>query len=92
MPELPTLAESGLPGFDATLNYGLLAPAGTPRVIVDRLSKELRAALATDEVQKRIINEGAEPASTTPAEYAAVIDRDESKWSAVIHAAGIQPE
>jgi tripartite-type tricarboxylate transporter receptor subunit TctC len=92
MPELPTLAESGLPGFDATLNYGLLAPAGTPRAIVDRLSKELRAALATDEVQKRIINEGAEPASTTPEEYAAVIDRDESKWSAVIHAAGIQPE
>jgi len=92
MPELPTLAESGLPGFDATLNYGLLAPAGTPRAIVDRLSKELRAALATDGVQKRIINEGAEPASTTPEEYAAVIDRDESKWSAVIHAAGIQPE
>jgi tripartite-type tricarboxylate transporter receptor subunit TctC len=92
MPELPTLAESGLPGFDATLNYGLLAPTGTPRAIVDRLSKELRAALATDEVQKRIINEGAEPASTTPEEYAAVIDRDESKWSAVIHAAGIQPE
>ena len=92
MPQLPTLAESGLPGFDATLNYGLLAPAGTPRAIVDRLSRELRAALATDEVQKRIINEGAEPASTTPEEYAAVIDRDESKWSAVIHAAGIPAE
>jgi tripartite-type tricarboxylate transporter receptor subunit TctC len=92
MPELPTLAESGLPGFDATLNYGLLAPAGTPRAIVDRLNRELRAALATEEVQKRIINEGAEPASTTPEEYAAVIDRDESKWSAVIHAAGIPAE
>jgi tripartite-type tricarboxylate transporter receptor subunit TctC len=92
MPDLPTLAESGLPGFDATLNYGLLAPAGTPRAIVNRLSKELRAALATQEVQKRIINEGAEPASTTPEEYAAVIDRDESKWSAVIRAAGIPAE
>jgi tripartite-type tricarboxylate transporter receptor subunit TctC len=92
MPELPTLAESGLPGFDATLNYGLLAPAGTPRAIVDRLSKELRAALATEEVRKRIINEGAEPASTTPEEYAGVIDRDESKWSAVIRAAGIPAE
>jgi tripartite-type tricarboxylate transporter receptor subunit TctC len=92
MPELPTLAESGLPGFDATLNYGLLAPAGTPRPIVERLNKELRAALATDEVQKRIINEGAEPASTTPEEYAAVIDRDENKWSAVIRAAGIPAE
>jgi tripartite-type tricarboxylate transporter receptor subunit TctC len=92
MPDLPTLAESGLPGFDATLNYGLLAPAGTPRAIVDRLSRELRAALANEEVQKRIINEGAEPASTTPEEYAAVIDRDESKWSAVIRAAGIPAE
>jgi tripartite-type tricarboxylate transporter receptor subunit TctC len=89
MPELPTLAESGLPGFDATLNYGLLAPAGTPRPIVDRLNRELNAALAMDEVRKRIIFEGAEPEPTTPEEHAAVIDREETKWSAVIHAAGI---
>jgi tripartite-type tricarboxylate transporter receptor subunit TctC len=89
MPQLPTLAESGLPGFDATLNYGLLAPAGTPRPIIERLNKELRAALATEEVRKRIINEGGEPESTTPEEHAAVIDREEAKWSAVIHGAGI---
>jgi tripartite-type tricarboxylate transporter receptor subunit TctC len=92
MPDLPTLAESGLPGFDATLSYGLLAPAGTPRPIIDRLNKELRAALATEEVRKRIIFEGGEPESTTPEEYAAIIDREETKWSAVIHAAGIKPE
>jgi tripartite-type tricarboxylate transporter receptor subunit TctC len=92
MPQLPTLAESGLPGFDATLNYGLLAPAGTPRPIVDRLNRELRAALASEDVQKRIILEGGEPAPTTPAEHAAVIDHEETKWSAVIHAAGIKPE
>jgi tripartite-type tricarboxylate transporter receptor subunit TctC len=90
MPDLPTLAESGLPGFDATLTYGLLAPAGTPRAIVDRLNKELRAALASDEVRARIIAEGGEPDSTTPEQHAAVIDREESKWSAVIRAAGIQ--
>ena len=89
MPQLPTLAESGLPGFDATLNYGLLAPAGTPRPIVERLNKELRAALASEEVRKRIINEGGEPESTTPEEHGAVIDREEAKWSAVIHGAGI---
>jgi tripartite-type tricarboxylate transporter receptor subunit TctC len=90
MPDLPTLAESGLPGFDATLTYGLLAPAGTPRAIVDRLNKELRAALASDEVRARIIAEGGEPEPTTPEQHAAVIDRGESKWSAVIRAAGIE--
>jgi tripartite-type tricarboxylate transporter receptor subunit TctC len=89
MPELPTLAESGLPGFDATLSYGLLAPAGTPRPIIDRLNKELRAALATEEVRKRIIFEGGEPEPTTPEEHAAVIDHEETKWSAVIRAADI---
>jgi len=89
-PDLATLAESGLPGFDATLTYGLLAPAGTPRAIVDRLNKELRAALASDEVRARIIAEGGEPEPTTPEQHAAVIDREESKWSAVIRAAGIQ--
>jgi tripartite-type tricarboxylate transporter receptor subunit TctC len=92
MPELPTLAESGLPGFDATLSYGLLAPAGTPRRIVERLNKELRAALASEEVRKRIINEGGEPEPTTPEEHAAVIDHEETKWSAVIRAAGIVPQ
>jgi tripartite-type tricarboxylate transporter receptor subunit TctC len=92
MPDLPTLAESGLPGFDATLTYGLLAPAGTPRPIIERLNKELRAALATEEVRKRIINEGGEPDPTTPEQHAAVIDREETKWSAVVRAAGIQPE
>jgi tripartite-type tricarboxylate transporter receptor subunit TctC len=92
LPDLPTLAESGLPGFDATLNYGLLAPAGTPRPIVERLNKELRAALASDEVRKRIINEGAEPEPTTPEQHAAVIDHEDSKWGAVIRAAGIEPK
>lgn len=92
MPQLPTLAESGLPGFDATLSYGLLAPAGTPKPIIDRLNKELRAALAMDDVKKRIIFEGGEPEPTTPEEHAAVIDREETKWSAVIRAAGIEPQ
>jgi tripartite-type tricarboxylate transporter receptor subunit TctC len=70
----------------------LLAPAGTPRPIIERLNKELRAALASDDVRKRIINEGAEPEPTTPEQHAAVIDREVTKWSAVIRAAGIQPQ
>ena len=77
------------PRFPA-LTYGLLAPAGTPRAIVDRLNKELRAVLASDEVRAPIIAEGGEPEPTTPEQHAAVIDREESKWLAVIRAAGIE--
>jgi tripartite-type tricarboxylate transporter receptor subunit TctC len=89
LPDLPTVAESGLPGFDAVLTYGLLAPSGTPRAIIERLNKELRGALATDEVRKRLLDEGAEPMPTTPEQHADVIEREESKWSAIIRAAGI---
>jgi len=83
---------SGLPGFDAVLSYGLLAPAGTPRLIIERLNKELRAALVSEEVRHRLLQEGAEPMPTTPEEHAAVIDREESKWSAIIRSAGIKAE
>ena len=89
-PDLPTVAESGLPGFDAVLTYGLVAPAGTPRPIVERLNRELRAALATDEVKRRLMQEGAEPMPTTPEEHAAVIDREETKWAAVIKSIGFE--
>jgi tripartite-type tricarboxylate transporter receptor subunit TctC len=92
LPDVPTMSESGLPGYDAVLSYGLLAPVGTPRAIVERLNKELRAALELDEVRKRLIQEGAEPMSTTPEEYAAIIDREETKWSAVIKSIGLKPE
>ncbi len=89
-PDLPTVAESGLPGYDAVLTYGLVAPAATPRPIVERLNKELRAALATDEVKRRLMQEGAEPISTSIAEHAAVIDQEETKWSKIIEAAGLK--
>ncbi len=92
LPDLPTIAESGLPGFDAVLSYGLLAPAGTPRPIVERLNRELRAALATEEVRKRLHQEGAEPMPITPEEHAAVIDREETKWSALIKSIGLTAE
>ncbi|MEW6450165.1 MAG: tripartite tricarboxylate transporter substrate binding protein [Pseudomonadota bacterium] len=91
-PDLPTIAESGLPGFDAVLNYGLAAPAGTPHSIVEKLNAALRGALATDEVKRRLIQEGAEPMPTTPEEHAAIIDREETKWSALIKSAGLKAE
>jgi tripartite-type tricarboxylate transporter receptor subunit TctC len=84
LPDVPTVAESGLPGFEADLYYGLLAPAGTPRPIVERLNKELRAALTNEEVRQRIANDAAEPLSSTPEEHAALLDRDETKWSTLI--------
>jgi tripartite-type tricarboxylate transporter receptor subunit TctC len=83
-PDLPTVAESGLPGYDAVLTYGLVAPAATPRPIIERLNRELRAVLLTDEVRRRLTQEGAEPMPTTPEEHAAVIDHEETKWSAII--------
>ncbi|MGB6653505.1 MAG: tripartite tricarboxylate transporter substrate-binding protein [Xanthobacteraceae bacterium] len=92
MPNLPTLAESGLPGFDATLSYGLLAPAGTPQPIVQKLNSALNEALADDTARKRIINEGAEPEPGSPADQAVVIDHEETKWNAVIRSAGLQPK
>jgi len=87
-PDVPTVAEQGLPGFEAVLHYGIVAPAGTPRQIVDKLNKALRTALDSPEVHKRIATEGAEPLPTTPDQYAADIDREETKWSALVKKAG----
>lgn len=91
-PDLPTVAESGLPGFDAVLTYGLVAPAGTPKPIVEKLNAALRGALATDEVKRRLVQEGAEPMPTTPEEHAVIIDREETKWSALIKSTGLRAE
>ena len=84
LPDVPTFAESGLPGFESVLHYGLLAPAGTPQPIVDRLNAELRKLVDTDEVKKRIHLEGGDPLTSTADEYAADIDKEEAKWGALI--------
>jgi tripartite-type tricarboxylate transporter receptor subunit TctC len=91
-PDLPTMAESGLPGYDASLTYGIAVPAGTPQPIIDKLNRVLRAALATDDVKKRLALEGAEAMPTTPQEHAAVIDGEIKKWSGLIKSAGIAPK
>jgi len=92
LPEVPTIAETGLPGYEAVLHYGLLAPAGTPRAIIDRLNRELRAALASEEVKKRLVTEGADPLPSSPEEYAADIDEEEKKWSRVVKQIGLKPQ
>jgi len=91
LPELPTIDEAGLPGFEAEQRYGLLAPAGTPAPVIARLNASLREALASPEVVARIASDGAEPAPTSPQEYAQDIDRDEMKWAPVVLEAG-QPQ
>ena len=65
LPDIPTIAESGVPGFEAVLRYALVAPAGVPRPVIDKLNRALNAALATDEVRKRLALEGAEPVTGT---------------------------
>ena len=92
LPELPTVAEAALPGYEAVLHYGIVAPAGTPRPIIDKLNAALTAALAQADVRERIVADGAELLSTTPEEYAADIDREETKWSKVVKVSGAKVE
>jgi tripartite-type tricarboxylate transporter receptor subunit TctC len=91
-PNLPTVAEGALPGYEAVLHYGIVAPAGTPRAIIDKLNAAMRAALAEPDVRERIIADGAEPLAGTPEDYAADIDREETKWSAVVKRSGAKVE
>ena len=92
LPDVPTSAESGLPGFESSLHYGMLGPAGVPRPIVDKINAALRAMVATDEVKKRIQNEGGDPLASTPEKYATDIDREERKWGALIKKLNLKVE
>ena len=92
LPDVPTAAESGLPGFEAIQYYGLAAPAGTPRPIVDRINKELRAILTSDEMKKRLIADGSDPAPSTPEEYGDNIKREEGKWATLVAKLGLKLE
>jgi tripartite-type tricarboxylate transporter receptor subunit TctC len=91
-PDVPTVNESGLPGFEAVLHYGLLAPAGTPKEIIARLNMELRALVAAPDVRERIAAEGGDPLPSSPEQYAADIDREEAKWSVLIKKLNLRVE
>jgi tripartite-type tricarboxylate transporter receptor subunit TctC len=90
MPDVPTIAESGLPGFEAVLHYGLMAPAGTPADIVMRLNAELRKAVGLDDVRARVAADGGDVLTSTPEQYAADIDREERKWGALVRRLNLQ--
>ena len=91
-PEIPTVAEAGLPGFESVQWYGLLAPANTPRDIVNRLHGEMVKVLQQPEIRQRFASDGADPVGNTPEEFAAYLRSETAKWAKVVKDAGIQPE
>jgi len=89
-PELPTVAESGVPGFDVVAWFGFFAPAGTPKALVDRLSAETRTALSAGDLRKRLIDLGAEPLGSTPEEFTAYVQAEFQRWGRLAREAGIR--
>jgi len=92
LPDVPTIAESGLPGYDATSWYGFLAPAGTPRAAISRLGDETMKALTAADLKERLLGQGVEPAKGGVEEFTGFLAAEILKWAQVIKAAGIPPQ
>jgi tripartite-type tricarboxylate transporter receptor subunit TctC len=88
LPELPTIAESGLPNYDVSAWYGLLAPAGTPQPIVRAVHQQVKQALQSKEVQQQLAEQGSDAVGSTPEEFKAFIGSEIAKWSAAVKTAG----
>ena len=91
-PDIPTIAEQGVPGYEAVQWYGLMAPAGTPREIVSKLHKAVVAALQDATVKERFVSSGADPVGNTPEEFAQLVRSEVAKWAQVVKTAGLKPE
>jgi tripartite-type tricarboxylate transporter receptor subunit TctC len=91
-PELPTMIEAGIPGYSASNWYGMAAPAKTPRAVIMRLNKEIRAAMATPDLAERFIALGLEPATSSPEEFSAFVKSEIAKWAKVVKASGLRPD
>jgi tripartite-type tricarboxylate transporter receptor subunit TctC len=91
-PDIPTISEAGVPGYESVGWFGLVAPAGVPRNVIDKLNAEVLRILQLPEVRERLLDLGAEPARTTPEEFADFIRRDNAKWAKVIKERGIVVE
>jgi len=89
-PELPTLAESGLPGYDVTVWFGMLAPTGTAQSIVDLLYRKSSEIMRTESVTNRLLGEGVEPIASSPSQFRAQIERENQKWAEVIRSANVK--
>jgi tripartite-type tricarboxylate transporter receptor subunit TctC len=89
VPDLPTIAEAGLPGFETVAWFGLFAPAGTPREIVDRIRNEVARIVQQPDIRERIATLGGEPVGNAPEAFAAIVRDDIAKWKRVAKAASI---
>jgi len=92
LPDVPTVAESGYPGFEADQWYGIVAPAGTPAALVARLNAEINKALALPDVARQLALEGAEPMPTTPRAFGDLIAREIPRWAEVVKAGNVKPD
>jgi tripartite-type tricarboxylate transporter receptor subunit TctC len=92
LPDLPTIAEAGVPGYEASGWFGMLAPAGTSREIVRRLNGEIVSALASEDIRARLAGLGGEVAGGTPEQFGDHLRREIGKWSNIIRTLGLRPE
>ena len=92
LPQVPTIAESGLKGYEAAQWYGVVAPAGTPAAIVSKLSGEINAIVGQPDVAERFYSQGIEPAGSTPEQFAAFIKSSVAKYAKIVQATGVKPE
>jgi len=92
MPEVPTLSESGLTGYESSTTFAMFAPAATPKDIIARLNRELIKVLAAADVKERLANQGIEPLGSSPEEFTAYSRRETQKWGKVIRERGIKVE
>ena len=90
-PDIPTVAESGLPGYEASSWFGLLAPARTPTAVINRLNAEASKIIAMPNIQEQLVRTGADPAGSTPAQLDAHLKAEVTRWTTVVREAGIQP-
>ena len=90
LPDVPTVSEAGLPGFEVGSWYGFHAPAGTPKLIIDKLHAEMVKAMKTPELREKFSNVGAETIANTPAEYGAFVQAELKKWSKVVRSTGVK--
>ena len=91
-PDVPTVAESGLPGYEAVAWYGVFAPNGTPRDIVARLNADIVRVVRSPDVRELFLKQGAEAFATSPEEFTKIVERDVAKWAKVVKASGARPE
>jgi tripartite-type tricarboxylate transporter receptor subunit TctC len=92
LPDVPTISEAGVPGYEVTNWRGIVAPAGTPRSVIERLNKELTAIVVSEETKKRFESEGAEPLRMSPEEFSRFIAAETAKWARVVKDANIRAE